>query len=72
MLVEVTDGGREALELVRQLVALHRQDPAGLREALPILRVIIHSDAMTEIVRANKSPVDDLVLRVLRAMIPQE
>ena len=72
MLIELTDGGRVTLELVRQLVALHRHDPAGLREALPILRAIIHSEAMTEIVRATKSPVDDLVLRVLRALIPQE
>ncbi len=60
------------LELVRQLLGLHRQDPAGLREALPVLKAILHSDALTEIVRATKSPVDDLVLRVLRALVPQE
>lgn len=60
------------LDLLRQLLGLHRQDSASLREALPILKAILHSDALTEVVRGTKSPVDDLVLRVLRALIPQE
>jgi hypothetical protein len=59
-------------ELLRQLLGVHRQDPAGFREVLPILKAILHSDALTEIVRATKSPVDDLVLQVLRALIPKE
>jgi hypothetical protein len=60
------------LELMRQLLGLHRQDPAGFREILPILKAILHSDALTEIVRGTKSPLDDLVLRVLRALVPPE
>jgi hypothetical protein len=60
------------LELMRQLLGLVPQDSAGLREVLPVLKAILYSDALTEAVRATKSPVDDLVLRVLRALIPQE
>jgi hypothetical protein len=60
------------LDLFRQLLGLRGQDPAAFREVVPILRAILHSDALTEIVRGTKSPVDDLVLRVLRALVPQE
>jgi hypothetical protein len=37
---------------------------------LPLVKAILHSDALTEAVRATKSPVDDLVLRVVRALVP--
>jgi hypothetical protein len=60
------------LELVRQLLGLHRRDPAGIREAATILRAIVHSEVLTEIVRATGTPIDDLVLRVLRALVPPE
>jgi hypothetical protein len=60
------------LELVKQLLGLRRQDPAGFREVLPVLKAILHSDALTEIVRGTKSPIDDIVLRVLRALVPPE
>lgn len=59
------------LDLFRQLIGLHGQDGTRFREVVPILRAILHSDALTEAVRATKSPVDDLVLRVLRALVPQ-
>jgi hypothetical protein len=57
------------LELVRQLFA---QPSDRWKDVLPILRVILHSPALTEAVRATKSPVDDLLLRVLRALVPSE
>lgn len=38
---------------------MHRQDLAGLREALPVLKSILHSDALTEIVRGTKPPGDE-------------
>jgi len=60
------------LELIRQLLGLCQQDQSRLREVLPVLKAILYSDALTEAVRSTKSPVDDLVLRVLRALIPQE
>jgi len=60
------------LDLFRQLIGLHGQNPTGFRDVLPLVKAILHSDALTEVVRATKSPVDDLVLRVLRALIPQE
>jgi hypothetical protein len=60
------------LELLRQLIGLHGQDGSRFREVVPILKAILHSEALTEAVRATKSPVDDLVLRVLRALVPQE
>ena len=59
-------------ELIRQLLGLCQQDQSRLREVLPVLKAILYSDALTEAVRSTKSPVDDLVLRVLRALIPQE
>lgn len=60
------------LDLFRQLLGRHAQDPGRFREVVPILRTILHSDALTAAVRASKSPVDDLVLRVLRSLVPQE
>ena len=60
------------LELMRQIIGLHRQNSAGFREVTPVLKAILHSDALTEIVRATGTPIDDLVLRVLRALVPQE
>ena len=59
-------------ESIRQLLGLCQQDQSRLREVLPVLKAILYSDALTEAVRSTKSPVDDLVLRVLRALIPQE
>ena len=60
------------VEMIRQLLGLYRQNPAGFREVLPLLKAVLHSDVLDELVRSTKSPVDDLVLRVLRALIPQE
>ena len=60
------------LDLIRQLLGLHTDAPALFRELQPLLKTILHSDALTQVVRATKSPVDDLVLRLLRALVPQE
>ncbi len=60
------------LELLRQLLGLFSQEQGRFREVFPILRAIVHSEALTEAVRATKSPVDDLILRVVRALVPQE
>ncbi len=57
------------LELIRHLLA---QPADRWKQVLPVLRVILHSPALTEAVKASQSPVDDLVLRVLRALVPQE
>ena len=60
------------LDLIRQLLGLHTEAPGLFRELQPLLRAILHSEALTEAVRVTQSPVDDLVLRVLRALVPQE
>ena len=60
------------LELFKQLIGLWRQNPGAFRDVLPILKVIVHSDALTELVRVTKSPVDDLVLKILRTLVPKE
>lgn len=57
------------LELIKLLLGL---SPDKFRDVLPILRAILYSPALTEAVRKTQSPVDDLVLRVLRALIPPE
>jgi phage major head subunit gpT-like protein len=57
------------LELIRQLFGQRRSD---LKDLLPVLRAIIHSPALEEIVKASPNKADDLVLRVLRALIPAE
>jgi hypothetical protein len=57
------------LDIVRQLLSMptSRQD---LRNLLPVLRAIIHSSALEQAVKESPNKVDDLVLRVLRALIP--
>ncbi|HXG09476.1 MAG TPA: hypothetical protein VNK04_06775 [Gemmataceae bacterium] len=60
------------LELLKQLLGLFSREDGRFREILPILRAIIHCEALTEAVRASRSPVDDLVLRILRVLVPQE
>ena len=60
------------LDLFRQLIGLHGQNPTGVREAAPILKAIVHSEVLTEIVRATGTPIDDLILQIVRALVPQE
>jgi len=57
------------LELIRQLFGQRRSD---LKDLLPVLRVIIHSPVLDEVVKASPNKADDLVLRVLRVLIPAE
>ena len=54
------------------LLQLFGQRQSDLKEILPVLRAIIHSSALEEVVKASPNKVDDLVLRVLRALIPPE
>jgi len=54
------------------LLQLFGQPRSDLKELLPVLRAIIHSPALEEIVKASPNKADDLVLRVLRALIPAE
>jgi len=57
------------LELIRQLFGQRQSD---LKDLLPVLRAIIYSPVLDEVVKASPNKVDDLVLRVLRALIPAE
>ena len=43
----------------------------SMKKIAPILRAIVPSEALTEIVRATGSPVDDLVLQIVRALVPK-
>lgn len=56
------------IELLRRLF----QAKSALPDLDPLLRELIHSDLLTEYVRASSSPADDIVLRVLRALIPRD
>ena len=60
------------LELVRQLIIWRSQGRGVFNEGLPIIRAIVHSEALAEIVRATGTPIDDLVLQILRMLIPRE
>lgn len=60
------------LELMRQLLTSRGSGGLNPGDIATILRVILHSDALTEIVRATGSPIDDLVLQILRALVPKE
>jgi hypothetical protein len=60
------------LDLFKQLLGLHRQDSGSFQELQPILRAIVHSEALTEIVRASSTPIDDLILRIVRALVSPE
>lgn len=59
------------LDFLRQLLSL-RGGGTNPGEAAPILRAIVHSEALTEVVRATGTPIDDLILQVVRAMVPKE
>jgi hypothetical protein len=60
------------LDLIRQLLGLFNQEQGRFREVPPILRTIIHSEALSAAVRATESPVDDLILRIVRTLVPRE
>jgi hypothetical protein len=59
------------LDFLRQLLSL-RGSGTNLGEAAPILRAIVHSEVLTEIVRATGTPIDDLILQIVRALVPKE
>lgn len=59
------------LDFLRQLLAFRGSGGPNPGDAAPILRAIVHSEALTEIVRATGSPVDDLVLQIVRALVPK-
>ena len=59
------------LDFLRQLLSL-RGSGANPGEAAPILRAIVHSEVLTEIVRATGTPIDDLILQIVRALLPKE
>lgn len=56
------------IDLIRKLF----QARNTLKDLDPMLRELIHSEMLTEYVRATASPADDLVLRLLRVLIPRE
>ncbi|MBM3983779.1 MAG: hypothetical protein FJ304_26635 [Planctomycetes bacterium] len=59
------------LDFLRQLLSL-RNSGSTPGEAAPILRAIVHSEVLTEIVRATGTPLDDLILQIVRAIVPKE
>jgi hypothetical protein len=59
------------LDFLRQLISL-RGSGANTGEAAPILRAIVHSEVLTEIVRATGTSLDDLILQIVRALVPKE
>lgn len=60
------------LDFLRQLLSLRGSGRTNAGEAAPILRAIVHSEMLTEIVRATGTPVDDLILQIVRALVPKE
>jgi hypothetical protein len=58
------------LDLLRSLLT-HNQ-PADFKDVLPFLRVILYSPALEQLVAQSPNKVDDLVLRILRALIPPD
>lgn len=59
------------LDFLRQLLSL-RGGGTNPGEAAPILRAIVHSEVLTEVVRATGTPIDDLILQIVRALLPKE
>lgn len=63
------------LEFLKHLIGLKEGD-AGMSqkpdEPHAILRTIIHSDALTRIIQETHSPIDDLILQLVRALVPRE
>jgi hypothetical protein len=41
-------------------------------EAASVLRAIVHSEALSDIVRTTGTPVDDLMLQIVRSIVPKE
>ena len=58
------------LELLRNLLT-HKQ-LSDFKSVLPFLRVILYSPALDQLVSQSPNKVDDLVLRILRALIPPD
>jgi hypothetical protein len=42
------------------------------QEAGSVLRAIVHSDALTNIVKTTGTPVDDLILQIVRSLVPKD
>jgi hypothetical protein len=57
------------LELLRKLLG---QDKSAFNELLPLLRLILHHPLLDEIVKASPNKADDLVLQILRLLIPPQ
>ena len=60
------------LAFLRQLLAWQSTPASAPQEVAPLLRALLHSEALTEIVRSTGSPVDDLILQIVRALVPKE
>lgn len=57
-------------ELIANIPSLSPSPPDDVYQKLiDLLRFIIHSPLMDEIVQKSKSPVDDLILKILRLLI---
>ncbi len=60
------------LDFLRQLLHLRNGEAGQPGAAGPILRAIVHSEILTEIVRTTGTPIDDLILQVVRSLVPKE
>lgn len=60
------------LEFLRQLLSLRNGGTGQPGEAAPILRAIVHSEVLSDIVRTTGTPIDDLILQIVRALVPKE
>lgn len=58
-----------AITWVLQLFSRPKED---WEQLLPVLRAIIHSPQLAALVAASQNKADDLVLRVLKALVPPE
>lgn len=63
--------GEGIVQRLRDILGLLNRQPASFRELAPMLAAVIHSDLLSQLVLATRLPADDLVLRVLRVLIPR-
>jgi hypothetical protein len=60
------------LEFLKNLLRLRGNGTAPPNEAGSVLRAIVHSEALSDIVRTTGTPVDDLILQIVRSLVPKE
>jgi len=56
--------------MIRWLLSLIGAKRAEAENIAPVLRALVHSQALSEAVAQTASPLDDLVLRLLRVIVP--